>query len=208
MAAAYLNKRAPHKELEIKTPFKVLHGKETDLWHLCVIESRTFVHIKDSKKLDAMAWEGKLCGYSLENKSYRVWNPKTDHIVESSNVTFIEIPSHLLPPPSHLPPLHDLVRLSWDFDDNTLDNDYISYNDLLQDIRDYSGVLVFTANNIPASHKNASGVSANPQGQGLVSQIHDLTWRDLLTPAAPSSGAASPAKSLPGAVGRPSSGRA
>ena len=64
MAAAYLNKRAPHKELKIETPFKMLHGEETDLWHLCVIESKTFVHIKDSRKLDAVAWEGKLCDYS------------------------------------------------------------------------------------------------------------------------------------------------
>ena len=50
---------------------------------------------------------------------------------------------------------------------------------------------------ILAYHKNASGVSADPQVKRLVDQIRDLTRRDLLTPAAPSPEAAS---------GEPSSG--
>ena len=46
-------------------------------------------------------------------------------------------------------------------------------------------------------------MSADPQVQELVDQIHDLTGRDLLTPAALSPGAASPAEPLPGAVKEP-----
>ena len=72
MAAAYLKNMIPHKALEMETPFKMLHGGEADLSHLRVIEVRTFVHIKNSRKLDAAAWEGKMCGHSLEGKSYRV----------------------------------------------------------------------------------------------------------------------------------------
>ena len=85
-----------------------------------------------------------------------------------------------------------------------MDNDCISYDDLLRDVRDF---LDFTAN-APANHENASGVSADPQVQELVDQTSDLTRRDLLTPVAPSPGAASPAKPLPGAVREPLSGGA
>ena len=69
----------------------------------------------------------------------------------------IKRPPHLLPPPSNLSPLQDLIPPSWDLGDDTLDNDYISYDDLLRDIRDYTGVLDFTTN-IPANHENPSGV--------------------------------------------------
>ena len=144
MAATYLKNRTPHKALKMETPFKMLHGEEADLPHLCVMGASTFVHIKDSKKLDAAVWEGKVCGYSEESKFYRVWNPKTHRVVESRNVTFIETPPHLLPLPSKLFPLHDLVPPSWDLKDDTLDNDFISYDDLLWDIRDYTGVMDFT----------------------------------------------------------------
>ena len=79
---------------------------------------------------------------------------------------------------------------------------YISHDDLLRDGRDYTGVLGSIAN-ISANHENASGVSTDPQEQGLVDQIRDLIRRDLLTPAAPLPGAASPAEPLPGAVREP-----
>ena len=198
-AAAYLKNRTPHKALKMETPFNMLHGEEVDLSHLRVIGARAFVHIKDYRKLDAATWEGKVCGYSEDSESYRVWNPKPHRVMESRNVTFIETPPHLLPPPSKLSPLQDLEPPSWDIDDDALDNDYISYEDLLRDVRDYTGVLDFTAN-APAHHENASRVSADPQVQELDDQIRDLTRRDLLTPAVPSPGAASPAEPLPGAV--------
>ena len=63
MAAAYFKSRTPHKMLKMKTPFRVLHGEEADLSHLRVIGARAFVYIKDSRKLDAAAWEGKVYGY-------------------------------------------------------------------------------------------------------------------------------------------------
>ena len=109
MAAAYLKNRTPHKALKMEKPFKMLHGEDADLSHLRVIEARTFVHIKDSRKLDAAACGGKVCGYSEESKSLKVWNPKINRVVESRNVTFIEAPPHLLSPPSKLSPVQDLV---------------------------------------------------------------------------------------------------
>ena len=111
MTAAYLKNWTSHKA-KIKTTFKMLHSEEAVLSHLRVIRARSFVHINDSRKLDAAAWEGEVCGYSEERKSYRVWNPSTHRVVESKNVTFIETPPHLLPPTSKLSPLQDLVPLS------------------------------------------------------------------------------------------------
>ena len=145
--------------------------------------------------------------YSEESKSYRVWNPKTSRVVESRKVTFIETKPHLLPPRLKLSPLQDLVLPSWDLDDDTLDNDYTSYDDLLQNVRDYIVVLDFTAN-IPVDHENASGVPADSQVQELVDHISDLKRRNLLTPAAHLPGAAPPVESLPGAVRVPLSGGA
>ena len=88
---------------------------------------------------------------------------------------------------------------SWYLDDDTLDNDYISYDDLLRDVRDYTGVLGFTAK-ILADEENASCVSTDPHVQELVDEIRDLTRREFLMPAAPWPGSALPAQPLPGAV--------
>ena len=84
---------------------------------------------------------------------------------------------------------------------------HISYDDLLRDMVDNAGVLNSTTN-IPAHRVNASGVSADPQLQGLVYQVHYLNRRDLITPAAPSPGASSPVEPLPGAASGASSGGA
>ena len=72
MAAAYLKNMNAHTALKRETSFEMLHGKEADLSHLRVLEIRTYVHRKDSRNLDFAAWEGKMCSYSEERKSYRV----------------------------------------------------------------------------------------------------------------------------------------
>ena len=195
MAAVYFKNRTSHNAFKTETPFKMLHGEEADPSHIRVIGARHFLHIKDSRKVDAAAWEGKVCDYSEERRSYRVWSPKTHSVVESRNVTFIDTPPHLLPTSSKLSSLQDLVPPLWDIDDDSLDSDYISYDDLLRDIRDYTGVLDFTAN-ILANHENAGGVST------------DLIKGNLLTPATPSPGAASPAEPLSWGVSPPSGGGA
>ena len=87
MAAAYLRNRTLHKAVKMEKPFKMLHDEKVDLSPLRVVGARTFVHVNDSRKLVAAAWEGKVCGYSEESKSYRVWNAKTRRVVESRNVT-------------------------------------------------------------------------------------------------------------------------
>ena len=160
--AANFKNRTSHKALTMETPFKMLYGEEADLSHLHVIGARTFVHIKGPRKLDTAAWEAKVCSYSEESKSYRLWNPKTRRVVENRDVTFIETPSHLFFWPSKLSLWQDLVPPPWDPDEDTMGNDYISYDDLLPDVRDYTGVLDYTTN-IPANHENVSDVSVDPQ---------------------------------------------
>ena len=91
--------------------------------HDSIIGAITFVHIKDSRKLDATVSEGKVCGYSEESKPYKVRTLKTRRVVKSRNVIFIETPPHLIPPSLQLSPLQDLVPPSWDHDGDTLDND-------------------------------------------------------------------------------------
>ena len=83
--------------------------QNADLSYLCVIGAKTFVRIKNSRKLYAAVWKGKVYGYREENKSYRVWNPTTHRVVESRNVTFIVTSLYLLPPLSKLSPLQELV---------------------------------------------------------------------------------------------------
>ena len=56
---------------------------------------------------------------------------------------------------------------------------------------------------IPDKDENASGVSADPQVQGLVDQSHDITRRDSLTLAAPLPEAVSPGEPLSGAAEGP-----
>ena len=138
IVAEYLKNRTPQKALKMATPIRMFYGEEAHLSPLRVIGIRTFVHMKDSRKLDAAAWEGKLCGYGEKSKSYQVWNPKIYRVVESRNIIFVEKFPHLLPVPSKFSPLQELIPLSWYLDDNTLDNGYIPYDDLLRDVRDYT----------------------------------------------------------------------
>ena len=54
--AAYLNNRSPHnKTLKMETSFKMFHGEEVDLSYLRVNGARSFVHVKNFRKLDAAA---------------------------------------------------------------------------------------------------------------------------------------------------------
>ena len=57
MGAAYLKDGTPHKVLKMETPFKMLHGEDAHLSHLrlIILIVRTFVHSKDSRKLDYAA---------------------------------------------------------------------------------------------------------------------------------------------------------
>ncbi|CAB1104327.1 unnamed protein product [Ectocarpus sp. CCAP 1310/34] len=84
---------SPHSALGGATPYSKLHNKSPDLSGLWVIEARAFVHRERyRKKLDDSAFEGKRCGFGLDSRTYRVFNPFNGTLVESRNVTLIESP--------------------------------------------------------------------------------------------------------------------
>ncbi|CAB1113712.1 unnamed protein product [Ectocarpus sp. CCAP 1310/34] len=89
--AVYLSNRTPHAALHNGTPYKALFGTDAHLGHPRVVGARAFVHEEThTKKLDSRAWEGRLVGYSLDSKSYRIYNAQTRRVRESRNVIFIE----------------------------------------------------------------------------------------------------------------------
>ena len=189
LTTTYLCNRVPHSALKMETPYKVLYGKKADLSHLKIIGSRAFVHIKDSTKLGHTSWEGMVCGFSEnESNSYRVWNPMTRRVVEARNVVFIETPPHLIPQPSQPSPLHRLQSSSLKFTEDTLDDNYVSNEEMLQDVRDYTAALDFNID-ILADRDDLHGESS----RGGVSPGNGLSGGDTPEAIIPSS---SPAPSL------------
>ena len=182
----------PYFRRDMETSFKRLYGKEANLSHLKTIGARAFVHTKDTKKLEPKSWEGMLCGFSEDEAlSYLVWNPKTRRVVESRNVTFIETLPNIIPQPTRLSPLRELLPAE-------LVDDCASTDDLLRGARDYTAVLDFNVN-IPAEHAIADSVDGGPGMEPILEQIRDVTRKDLLIPlGASSSGGASSVETLPG----------
>lgn len=90
-----------HSAIGVATPSKVLYDKEAYLSSLTIIEARAFVQYKThTKRLDDKACKGKLCGFSVESKIYRIYNPVARKAMVRRNVIFIETPPNLFPPPS------------------------------------------------------------------------------------------------------------
>ena len=88
--AVYLSNRTPHATLQNGTPYKALFGTDVHLGHLRVVGARAFVHEEThTKKLDSRTWEGRLVGYSLDGKSYRIYNAQTRRVRESRNVIYL-----------------------------------------------------------------------------------------------------------------------
>ena len=97
--AVHLSNRSPHSALGGTTPFSQMHGKEADLSGLRAIGSRSFVHVETyTPKLGDKAWQGKLCGFSLDSRAYRIYNPAKGTVVGSRNATFLEKPPYSMPP--------------------------------------------------------------------------------------------------------------
>ena len=96
--AAYLSNRSPHSALGGATPYFRMHNKEADLSGLRAIGARAYVHREIyTRKLDDRVFEGKLCGFSQDSRTYRIYSPAKGTVVESRNVTFLETPAYSLP---------------------------------------------------------------------------------------------------------------
>ncbi|CAB1102198.1 unnamed protein product [Ectocarpus sp. CCAP 1310/34] len=98
MTAAYLTNRTPHAALGGATPYSKVYNTTPGLCRLRAIGARAFVHHERyKKKLDHRAFEGKLCGYGPDSKTYRIYVEDKDKVFESRNVTFIETPPDAIP---------------------------------------------------------------------------------------------------------------
>ena len=99
LTAVYLNNQAPHGALANATLSKTFYGKDVHLGHLRAIGARASVHVEThTKKLGRRAWEGRLLVYSVDSKSFRVYNPAIRSVRENRNVVFIDTPS-VMPEP-------------------------------------------------------------------------------------------------------------
>ena len=123
--AVYLSNRISYATLHNGTPYKALYGKDEPFGHLGVVGARAFVHEEThTKMLESRAWERQLVGYSLNSKSYRLYNAQTRQVGESHDVIFIET---TLPPP----PLNERGFDDWEFT-------YADQNDMIGDVRNYT----------------------------------------------------------------------
>ena len=150
MAASYICNRIPHSALNMETPYKKLYGKDADLSHLKIIGARAFVHINIPNKLGHTSWEGMVCYFSeTESNSYRIWNPEMRRVVESRNAVLIETPPNLLSAARRLSPEQYIESPSYDFIDDTLDDNYVSHYDMLQTCRTIPPLRISASTRLP-----------------------------------------------------------
>ena len=143
MVASYICNRIPPSALDIETLYKKLYGKDADLSHLKIISARAFVYIKKTNKLGHTSWEGMVCGFSeTESNSYCIWTSKARRVVESRSVVFIETAPNVLPATRRLSP-QEPESPSYDFSNDTLDDNYVSHDDMLRDVQNYTSALDF-----------------------------------------------------------------
>ena len=92
MTAAYIRNRSPLKKLDGKSPFEMLHGTVPDTSKLRVFGCDAFVvpPLTSQGKLDARAVKCMLVGYSEQQNAWRLYNPDTNKITVSRDVTFVE----------------------------------------------------------------------------------------------------------------------
>ena len=176
--AVYLSNRVPHTALGNITPYKALYGKDADLGQLRAIEARTSVRVEShTRTLDPKSWEGRLCGYSMDSKLFRIYNPAKGNVRESRNLIFIKTPPTL--PDSA--PTSGLTDGEFTYDDN---------DDLLRDVMDYTSCLDLDS---PADHGTiAPSALDTAEMRQLVNNIREITGRNLLvsttSPAPPEEG--------------------
>jgi hypothetical protein len=73
------------------TPFELRFGRKSSISHLRPFGCKCFI-LKHGNldKFGSHSSDGIVLGYTPHGRSYRVFNPETNTIVESSNVTFDE----------------------------------------------------------------------------------------------------------------------
>jgi hypothetical protein len=143
----YLSNRSSHYQHKIL--YKMMKSKKSDLSHLRIIKSTTWVHIlkEKIKKLDDRSWKSILVSYESENQ-YRIYDFRTDkfHIVR--DVKFDE-----------------LIHLRHQFDCDSSDDDFWTHEDdkLLNPNFEIENEVASTSNSKwrpkPRTTNNRAGIS-------------------------------------------------
>ena len=119
-----------------------------------------------TRKLEYRVSEGRLVGYRMDSKSYRIYNTETRRVRSSRNAVFIETASV----PSSL-------------DERGFDDGEFTYDDhveMLRDVRNYT--FNHSVNSLSPEH-----AVGDPPVLELLEQVRQITDRDLgVSPAGPS----------------------
>lgn len=88
--AAYLSNISPTRAVLGRTPYEAWHQRKPTVSHLRIFGSIAYYHILSNsrQKLDARAQKGIFVGYCSESKAYKIYNPLTDKMITSRDVTF------------------------------------------------------------------------------------------------------------------------
>ncbi|GJZ86924.1 retrovirus-related pol polyprotein from transposon TNT 1-94, partial [Tanacetum coccineum] len=91
--ACYTQNRSLIHTLHNKTPYELVHDKKLDLSFLCIFGALCYPtnDSKDLSKLKAKADIGFFVGYALNRKGYKIYNKRTQQIMETIHVTFDEL---------------------------------------------------------------------------------------------------------------------
>lgn len=90
--AVYILNRFPTKSVKEKTPGGAWNGRRPSIWHVKVFRCITYAHVPDQLKKNLYD-KGKRCifvGNSSNSKAYKLYNPETQKVIISRDMTFDE----------------------------------------------------------------------------------------------------------------------
>jgi hypothetical protein len=89
--ACYISNRIFMRSILNLIPFELLFGRKSSVSHLRSFGCKCFVlKYGNLDKFESCSFDGILLGYTPHGRSYRVFNLKTNTVVESYDVTFDE----------------------------------------------------------------------------------------------------------------------
>lgn len=90
--AAYVRNRVCHSSLKDQIPLAIWTNKTPSIRHLKAYGSLAYAHLvrQGQKKLDDRAVPCVMVGYASQTKAYRLWCPKTQDVIVTKHVRFLE----------------------------------------------------------------------------------------------------------------------
>ena len=93
LAATFVKNRLPHSALDGKIPFEMISHERVNLSNLKVFGCICYANNPKQKRKDKLDDANKqyiFIGYNLNRKSYKIMDPKTGKIENSSSLVFLE----------------------------------------------------------------------------------------------------------------------